>query len=402
MLTRKVRLQVLAFVVIGLTVLAYIGVNYAGLGRYFGAGGYVVRLELSDGGGIFTNGEVTYRGVAVGRIGTLRLTEDGMEADLLIDDAAPPIPANTQAVVTNRSAVGEQYIDLQPRTEGAPFLAEGAVIPVESTSLPLPVQTLLGDISTFNESVPKDSLRTVVDELYDATQGTGPNLQVLMDTANSFTRTASDHLPQTETLISDGSTVLRTQLDSSQAWRSFSQNAKLFAGELASADGDLRRLIGTAPEAATQLSGLLADTNPGLAILLANLLTTSNIFATRTAGLEEIFVTLPKDVAATSTSITPDSANLSLALTFFDPPPCTKGYGDTVHRPGPDTSAGPWNTKAACTLPYGNPSSVRGAQNAPAGGVPEPAIPGGGAGPLSLRLLPNVATSLEEMLWPRG
>src|SRR5205807_9106455 len=112
-------------------------------------------------------------------------------------------------------------------------------------------------------SVPTDALRTVVDELYTATHDAGPSLQVLLDSSVSFTQTAAEHLPQTSTLLTDGVTVLRTQLDSSDALRSFGKNAKLFAGELARADGDLRQLIATAPQAATQLSALLRDNDPG-------------------------------------------------------------------------------------------------------------------------------------------
>ena len=104
MLSNRVRVQVVLFVVIALATTAFVGANYAGLGRLFGSGSYTVKLELAEGGGLFTNGEVTYRGVAVGRVGELRLTVTGMEADLLIDDAAPPIPADSRAVVAQASA----------------------------------------------------------------------------------------------------------------------------------------------------------------------------------------------------------------------------------------------------------------------------------------------------------
>ena len=67
---------------------------------------------------------LAYQG-AVGEVGALRLTDDGMEADLVIDDDAPPIPANSRAVVANRSAVGEQYVDLQPLSDGGPYLTDG-------------------------------------------------------------------------------------------------------------------------------------------------------------------------------------------------------------------------------------------------------------------------------------
>lgn len=402
MLTRAVRIQVFAFVVIALSAVAFVGANYAGVDRLFGGGTYTVRLQLDDGGGLFTNGEVTYRGVAVGRVGELRLTDDGMEADLLIDEAAPSIPVDSRAVVANRSAIGEQYVDLRPRGEGGPFLSDGAVIPKESTTIPMPVTTLLGNLSDFNRSVPVESLRTVVDELYTAMNDTGPSLQLLLDSSISFTETAAAHLPQTTMLIDDGATVLQTQLDSSAAWRSFSSNAKLFAAELSGADGDLRELIGAAPQAATQLSGLLADNNPELSVLVANLLTTADVFAVRNAAMEQLFVMLPKTVAATSTAISPESGNLSLALTFFDPKPCVTGYEGTPYRPGEEPSPTPFRQDTACALPYGDPRLVRGAQNAPRAGVPPAAVPGGGRrlpGPLGAPDLPAVSPDLKGLLW---
>ncbi len=401
MLTRTVRLQVLAFVVIAFAAVAFVGANYAGLDRLVGSGAYVVRLQLDDGGGLFTNSEVTYRGVAVGRVGELRLTDDGMEADLLLDDAAPPIPVDARAVVANRSAIGEQYVDLQPRGDGGPFLADGAVIPKEQTTIPMPVTDLLGNLSDFNRSVPTESLRVVVDELYTAMNDTGPSLRLLLDSTMSFTDTAADHLPQTTMLIDDGATVLRTQLDSSDAWRSFAGNAEKFAHELASADGDLRELIGAAPQAATQLSALLADTNPGLSVLVANLLTTADIFETRTDGLRQLFVNMPKAVAGTSAAIRPRDGRLSIALTFLDPLPCVDGYG-TPYRQGEDATPLAFDTSTRCTLPYGDPRLVRGAQNAPSGGVPDAAVPGGGVrmpGPLGAPVQP-VVPDLRGLLWP--
>jgi phospholipid/cholesterol/gamma-HCH transport system substrate-binding protein len=400
MLTRTVRWQVLAFVVIALAAVAFVGANYAGMDRLFGGGTYTVRLELSDGGGLFTNSEVTYRGVAVGRVGDMRLTDRGMEADLLLDDSARDIPVDTKAVVANRSAIGEQYVDLRPRGDGGPFLSDGDVIRKEQTTVPMPVTTLLSNLSALNESVPTESLRVVVDELYTAMNDTGPSLQLLLDSTMSFTDEAARHLPQTTMLISDGATVLQTQLDSSSAWREFSSNAKLFAHELARSDGDLRQLIGAAPAAATQLSQLLADTNPGLPVLVANLLTTSEIFESRIGGMRQLFVNLPKAVAAAATSIRPDGAHLSIVLNFNDPPPCVTGY-NTPYRQGEDVSHLPFDTSTACTLPYGDPRLVRGSQNAPRGGVPEPAVPGGGVsmpGPLGVPDLP-LASSVKELLW---
>ncbi|MBE1497806.1 phospholipid/cholesterol/gamma-HCH transport system substrate-binding protein [Amycolatopsis lexingtonensis] len=398
MLTRRVRIQVVLFIVIALATTAFVGANYAGLGRLFGSGSYTVKLELAEGGGLFTNGEVTYRGVAVGRVGELRLTLTGTEADLLIDDGAPPIPADSKAVVANRSAVGEQYVDLQPRTSGGPFLTGDSVIQRESTTLPLPVNSLLTDLDSFTASVPTQDLRTVVDELDDALRGAGPDLQTLMDSATTFTQEASAHLPQTSKLIGDGATVLRTQVDSSAEWRSFSGNARVFAQQLAKSDGDLRRLIATAPPAATELSSLLKENDPGLPIVLANLLTTARVFGTRTAAEETLLANVPRAVAAVGSAIDNDRHELrmGLVLNFNNPPSCLQGYEDTPHRSSRDLSPLPLNTDAACTLPYGNESSVRGTQNAPHPPVPD-AVP---VGPLTIGTQAT-NTTMEEMLWLR-
>jgi phospholipid/cholesterol/gamma-HCH transport system substrate-binding protein len=137
-------------------------------------------------------------------------------------------------------------------------------------------------------------------------------------------------------------------------------------------------------------------------VLLANLLTTADLFDARTDGLEQLLVQTPRAVAATSTSITPESGDLSLALTFFEPKPCVTGYGSTVYRKGEDVTPGLFNPTARCTLGKGDARLVRGAQHAPSGGVPDAAIPGGGArlpGPLGAPDLPRVAANLEELLW---
>lgn len=371
-MTARTRLQIIAFVLIALVGVSYVGARYVGLGRAFGATGYVVKMQLADSGGVFTNAEVTYRGVTVGRVGQMRLTADGIEVDLDIDPDAPRIPADLEAVVANRSAVGEQYVDLRPRGEDGPYLAEGTVIPRSSTKTPPPVDGLLTNLDAFAKSVPTDSLRTVVDELDQAFNGTGPDLQVLLDNTRVFTEAATRNLPQTKALINDGLVVLNTQAAQGSAIRSFSGDLRALAETLKNSDSDLRALIGISPQAAEQLSALLRETGPNLGVVLANLLTTGNILVTRLDGLEQIAVTYPIAVGGGFSVAKGDGtgAHFGLALNVFDPPPCTVGYEGTKIRQGADTSPVPLNTGAYCALAPGSATSVRGAQNAPYGGTP--------------------------------
>src|SRR5690349_20032222 len=150
MLTRTTRIQLVAFAVIAVGVLAYTGFHYASLGRVNGLRGYyTVQMDLSSAGGIFPNGDVTYRGVSVGRVGALRLTPTGVVADLNISSSAPPIPAQLHAVVADLSAVGEEYVDLRPTTTTGPYLAEGSLFLRENTVIPLPLTSLLTSVNTL-------------------------------------------------------------------------------------------------------------------------------------------------------------------------------------------------------------------------------------------------------------
>ncbi|MGW0537177.1 MlaD family protein [Streptomyces sp. NPDC003032] len=377
MLTLSTHLKNIAFLVLGAVVLAYIAVTYADLGRYVGARDYyTVKVELAETGGLFSHGNVTYRGVDVGRVEAVELTADGVEARVRIDESAPRIPSDLEAKVANLSAVGEQYLDLSPRTDTGPYLADGSVVPRQATRTPAPVTDVLTSVDRLASSVDTHALRTVVDELGKSFAGRGQDLQILIDTGSEFIRAANRALPATSRLLIDGETVLRTQNEQSDALKSFASGTAELAAQLKRSDPDLRRLIAQTPEAAAQFTALLRDTDPGLSVVLANLVTTSELLVTRQRGIRELMVRVPQVAAAGATAIGPDGVRFGMVTTFFKPLPCTAGYGSTTYRNGLDTSPAPTNTEAACTASPGSGQNVRGSGNAPRGGVPDPARPG--------------------------
>ena len=78
----------------------------------------------------------------VGRVGKLELTDGGVDVLLDIDNGYDDIPADALAVVGNRSAVGEQYVELQPQTDSAPYLQDGSQIAQDDTRTPIATQKL--------------------------------------------------------------------------------------------------------------------------------------------------------------------------------------------------------------------------------------------------------------------
>ena len=91
-------------------------------------------------------------------------------------------------MLADLSAVGEQFIDLQPTTDAEPYLRDGDKIDASHTKIPLSDATLLTDIDRFVNSVDKHDLTVVITELNKAFGGTGPDLARLIDSGDSLTQ----------------------------------------------------------------------------------------------------------------------------------------------------------------------------------------------------------------------
>jgi phospholipid/cholesterol/gamma-HCH transport system substrate-binding protein len=111
---------------------------------------FTVRLELASAGGLYPRSEVTYRGTLVGKVTAIRLRPPGegggVVASLRLDEGTK-VPADTDAVVSDLSPAGEQFVDLRPRSAAGPFLAAGSVIPASRTSTPVPTAVLMRNLA---------------------------------------------------------------------------------------------------------------------------------------------------------------------------------------------------------------------------------------------------------------
>ncbi|GAA2744982.1 MlaD family protein [Terrabacter aerolatus] len=366
MITRTVRLQLAAFALLSVTLVAILSANYVGLTDKIAGGSYVVSAELAQSGGIFVGAEVTYRGVTVGKVETLRLSGDGVVVDARLDRGTE-VPKDTRAVVENRSAVGEQYLDLQPRTAKAPFLAAGDVIPRSSTAFPLRIDQLLQHVNDTVSSVPRGDLVTTVDELDKAFKGGGTDLQRLIDSGNALTSAASEALPQTTRLIDDGRIVLDTQVKSGADIRTSVSGFADVADTLRQSDPDLRLVLDRGSVAVGQLDALISENKQSLAALLANFITIGNVTTARLDGIEQLLVTYPDVVTGGFTVVPGDgTAHFGLVLNVDDPKACEAGYEGTKKiDPHQTTNLPPVNLDAHCAAARGSGTDVRGAQNAP-------------------------------------
>ncbi len=373
MISQRTKVQLMVFALITMVGVAYVGAKYARLDRLFIDDSYTVVAHFDDSGGIFSGAGVSYRGVTVGQVGELSVTDDGVDVVLEIDNDSGKIPLDTDAMVANRSAVGEQYVDLLPNTDSGPYLADDSEIEESRTKTPIPPTQLLVDLDKMVNSVNKQSLRTVVSEMGKAFNGTGDDLGQIIDTSNSFIDTANDNFEVTQALIKDSNTVLKTQIDSSSDIQSFAHDLALFSDTLVSSDADLRRVIDNGSATANELRRFLEDNKVNLGELINNLVTTGEVTVKHLDGVEQVLVVYPYVVEGGYTVVAKDpktklyDAHFGLILQQ-EPHVCTEGYDPGQVRSPQDRDNKPMDMDAHCAEPPSQ-SNARGAQNAPRAGT---------------------------------
>ncbi|WHU45473.1 MCE family protein [Gordonia sp. L191] len=370
-LSRIARLQITAILVLGLVVSVVAGIWLVHVNRVVGVGVYTVTAHLPDSGGIFTNAEVTYLGIPVGRVGPLRLTHDGVDVELQLASDAPKVPASAMAVVANRSAIGEQFIDLQPtRGDDDAHLHDGSTI--TRSSVPPPLDEVVASTVRLAQSIPLDDLHTVITELGKALNGQGDNLSRLVDSLSTLAADGADNLPATIGLIRDANSVLATQADQSDAILAWSHGLDVLTATLSASDPDLRRLLTTGSASATQLSELVQRNGGDAARVVRDLASVTRTIRPATYTTSLTFAML-SNISAGSHSTAPGDGQIhfGVVLETNNPPACTQGYQgtariiDEMKRANPDFDIRyddfPFNTSAECTVPQGNPTGVRSA-----------------------------------------
>ncbi|ONM47130.1 MCE family protein [Nocardia donostiensis] len=372
-MTRLVRYQLIAFLIVAVLGVVYVGGRYIRFDQMLGFGKYEVYVRAEQTGGAYDGSEVTYRGVPVGRVGALHLTDAGVLMELVIDSSSPPIPASAHAVVANRSAIGEQYVDLQPDTTEGPFLHDGSII--DTVTTPVPVEQLLGSVDALAATVDLPALHTTITELATALDGKGGELHGLIDSLRTFTDTFHHTLPETIQLIRDGRIVLDTQAQQSTEIRRFSDGLEKLTAQLRDSDPAVRRLIGTGTDAGQQISALLDESGPALTADLTNLRALLLAVSPQYYAVEPLLQMLPQlSIGASATAPGDGTSHFGLVLETNNPPACTLGYEgtqrilDEMKARDPDfddtRDEFPFNTEAACTVPFGNPTAVRGGARA--------------------------------------
>ena len=369
MLTRFVRTQLIIFTIASIVGVAIMLFAYIQVPTLLGLGRLTVKLDLPATGGLYKFSNVTYRGLQVGKVTSIDLTDNGAQATLSLD-TSPKIPADLKAEVRSMSAVGEQYVELLPRTDKAPYLQDGSVIAVDNTSIPQSVGPMLDQVSKLVDSIPKEKLSQLLGESYQAFNGTGYDFGSLIDSGSTITRDANAISDNTRALVDDARPFLGAQEMTTDSIRTWAASLAGVTEQVANNDSQFRSILRNGPGFAQETSKLLEQLKPTLPVLLANLTTFGQIGLTYNASIEQLLVLVPPFVAQIQTYAPTNNPtglpNGEFSLGLGDPAACTVGFlPPSSWRNPADTSVIDTPDNLYCKLPQDSPVAVRGARNYP-------------------------------------
>jgi phospholipid/cholesterol/gamma-HCH transport system substrate-binding protein len=378
-MTRQIVIQLLIFSLLAVVALGIMIFGYMRLPAMLGIGQYRVTVELPETGGLYPRGNVTYRGTQVGIVKSVDLTDTGVAAVLSMDSGIK-IPADVEAEVHSQSAVGELYVTLLPRSGDGPVLTDGDVIPQDRTRVPTDVNAVLDATNRGLAAIPRDNLKTAVDEAYVAFGGLGPELSRLVQGGTALAIDARKNLDPLTTLIDQSKPILDTQTDTAGSIQAWASNLATITDQLQSQDTAVAGILDKGPGAADEVRALFDRLQPTLPIVLANLVSLGEVAVAYQPSLEQLLVLLPQGTATTQAvgvakrNTKQDYegdfliANLNLNL----PPPCTTGFLPAQQQrvasfeDYPDRAPG----DVYCRIPQDAPFNVRGARNLPCITVP--------------------------------
>lgn len=206
---------------------------------------FEVTVDFASSGGVFTNQEVTYRGVLVGKVGDMALNEDGVFIQLLIDpEWENKIPVNSIAKVQSKSAVGEQFVNLVPPEVGSSeMLANDGEIPRSQTELPVDFQKLLRTLDAVLADIPPGETRNLVENLADGLEGRSDEIAIILESLGTLSETFASVAPEQQRLLDTSTQTGKAFLDSKDEFTdALKATDKVLAG-LGDEPAELRRLF---------------------------------------------------------------------------------------------------------------------------------------------------------------
>jgi phospholipid/cholesterol/gamma-HCH transport system substrate-binding protein len=212
---------------------------------------YKVKAEFANAAGIQKDNQVRVAGIKVGEVGAIEIEGTKVVVELEMENGIE-IPENARASIKLATLLGTKFIDVTG-DGGGPFLEDGAVIPLDRTTIPYEIYQASNQGTAVLEDLDGELLNKLLVQLTEVVKGAraqiGPALEglnelggqlnakeadfrALMSGADDLTKLLSDEGDEIVELIDSSNAVLSSLAQQREEIQSLLESTKLMSAEL--------------------------------------------------------------------------------------------------------------------------------------------------------------------------
>ncbi|RHW25679.1 MCE family protein [Nocardioides immobilis] len=212
---------------------------------------------LPEAAGLKAGDPVRVSGLKVGRVDSVELADEGVTVEFTLTEAGVELGDETTASVSVDTVLGDKALELVSFGDGT--LAEGAVIPVERTSVPYDVTEALSDLETETSRIDVKLVAKALGQVSTTLEGATPEIRQALRGVSRISATINGRDEALRQLLGRAdqfSAILAERSD--DMTEVISQGNLLFA-ELVERREDISALLSNLSSMSQQLSGFVAD-----------------------------------------------------------------------------------------------------------------------------------------------
>jgi virulence factor Mce-like protein len=235
----------------------------------FAPQGYRVHALFSETGLLVPNADVRISGVNVGKVADVQARGLNSYVTLNIDHQYEPLPADTRAILREKTLLGEAYVELSTGTRSGPQLPDGGSIPASQVQHTEQLDQVLGSFNTPTQH----NLQAVLDGTYESLAGRGEdlnnvigNLDPTLTELSAVVGVLNQQQGNLRSLISNSATVLNTLGDRSADLQSLINAGDQVLSTTAARNTDLTNTVNALPPFLSELRTTLTTLNGSLGL----------------------------------------------------------------------------------------------------------------------------------------
>ena len=230
-----------------------------------------VLAVLPDTGGLKPGFTVTMRGVPVGAVRSLKLTQTGVLVTVGLQ-SGQTVPSDVAARVVRANPLGEQQLELVPEQGGsASPLPDGATVPAALDPVPPAVGDVVDAANRLFDTIPTKDLSTLIHEAAVALDGRSEDLRSIIESITTISQVQLQYQDAFTSLLNNAPPVLDTVTAVGPQLRQALANTVVLTDILARRSPDLVHLLQSGSALGSLGTDLLDGSGPNLSCLLSDL-----------------------------------------------------------------------------------------------------------------------------------